>query len=85
MTTLAWRLVRAWRRQWMSLDKEVVPVLLLPDGTLRYGVDAVEHLGRRLAASDIDPATEPSWPEPRPPAPLDGYGRTQLLYPLGAA
>jgi hypothetical protein len=86
MTTLAWRVVRAWRHQWQSLDKEVVPVLLLPDGTLRYGVDAVECLGRRVAASGIDPATQLSWPDPRPPAPVDAYGRAQLLYPpLGAA
>jgi hypothetical protein len=86
MTTLAWRVVRAWRHQWQSLDKEVVPVLLLPDGTLRYGVDAVECLGRRVAASGIDPATQLSWPDPRPPAPVDGHGRAQLLYPpLGAA
>ena len=86
MTTLAWRLVRAWRQQWTATDKEVVPILVLPDGTYRYGVDAVEHVGRRLADSGIDPGTDLSWPQPGPRPPLDGFGRTQVLYdPRGVA
>jgi hypothetical protein len=87
MTSLAWRLVRAWRHQWTEMDKEVVPVLLPQSGEARYGVDAVEHLGRLLQERGIDPSTEPARPQPAtgPRPPLDGHGRTQILYPLGAA
>lgn len=86
MTSLAWRLVRGWRQQWTGLEKEVVPVLMPEKGEARYGVDAVDHLGRLLLERGVDPATEPVWPTPGRRPPLDGYGRTQILYPpLGAA
>lgn len=80
MTTTAWRLVRGWREEWSALEKEVVPVLVLPDGEQVYGVDAVEHLGRLVAASGVDPSAELTPPEPGPRPPLDGYGRVQVLY-----
>jgi hypothetical protein len=85
MTTIAWRLVRAWRRQWTAMDKEVVPVLVLPDGGVRYGVDAVEELGRRLVERGVDLTTEPPCPTPGARPPVDGYGRTQVLYPTPEA
>jgi hypothetical protein len=85
MTTIAWRLVRAWRRQWTAMDKEVVPVLVLPDGGVRYGVDAVEELGRRLVERGVDLTTEPPCPTPGARPPVDGYGRTQVLYPTPVA
>ena len=85
MTSLAWRLVRAWRHQWSDLDKEVVPVLLPETGNIRYGVDAVDRLGQLLQERGIDPSAEPVWPQPGTRPPLDGYGRTQILYPLGVA
>lgn len=81
ITTVAWRLVRAWRQQWATFEKEVVPVLVLADGEVRYGVDAVEHLGRAVVDAGLDPAVEPPRREPGPRAPLDGFGRTQVLYP----
>ncbi|GAB3440913.1 hypothetical protein GCM10027517_16100 [Phycicoccus ginsengisoli] len=84
MTSLAWRLVGAWRREWSGFDKEVVPLLVLGDGEVRHGVDAVEHLGRAVMAAGIDPATEPTRREPGPRPPLDGYGRPQVLYPTPA-
>ncbi|MEO6018862.1 MAG: hypothetical protein ABIP45_01275 [Knoellia sp.] len=86
MTSMAWQLVRAWRHQWTDLEKEVVPVLLPETGNIRYGVDAVDHLGQLLMERGIDPSTEPVWPQPGPRPPLDGHGRTQILYgPLGVA
>lgn len=85
MTTLAWRLVRAWRQEWTSMDKQVVPVLVLPDGAVRYGTEAVEHLGREVLDRGLDPGTELVWPEPGPRPPVDGYGRAQVLYPLDVA
>lgn len=85
MTSLAWRLVRAWRHQWTELEKEVVPVLLPETGDIRYGVDAVDQLGQLLQERGIDPSAEPGWPQPGTRPPLDGHGRTQILYPLGAA
>ena len=81
MTTTAWRLVRRWRGEWTAMEKEVVPVLVLPDGEHVYGVDAVEHLGRLVWTSGVDPSAELTWPEPGPRPPLDGYGRVQVLYP----
>jgi predicted DsbA family dithiol-disulfide isomerase len=84
MTTTAWRLVRDWRDGWTAMEKEVVPVLVLPDGEHVYGVDAVEHLGRLVWTSGVDPSAELTWPEPGPRPPLDGYGRVQVLYPATA-
>lgn len=81
MTTTAWRLVRRWREEWTAMEKEVVPVLVLPDGEHLYGVDAVEHLGQALATSGVDPSADLVRPEPGPRPPLDGYGRVQVLYP----
>lgn len=84
MTTTGWRLVRDWRSQWAAMEKEVVPVLVLPDGVHVYGVDALERLGQLLVARGVDVSEEITWAEPGPRPPLDGYGRTQVLYP-GAA
>jgi hypothetical protein len=84
MTTLAWRLVRAWRREWVAFEKEVVPLLVLADGRVRYGVDAVEHLGQAVMDAGLDPAAEPPRREPGPRPPLDGHGRRQVLYPTPA-
>ena len=84
MTSEGWRLVRDWRAQWTALEKEVVPVLRLPDGRHLYGVDVVDHLGQLLVTRGVDPSEELTWPEPGPRPPLDGYGRPQVLYPPAA-
>lgn len=85
MTTVAWKLVLGWRRLWTGMEKEVVPILLPEAGGIRYGVDAVEHLGHLVVDRGIDPASEPVRRELGPRPPLDGHGRTQVLYPTPGA
>lgn len=60
VTTGAWRLARAWRREWRGTGKEVVPVLYVDGGEPCFGEDAVARLGDELLARGIDPAVEPS-------------------------
>jgi hypothetical protein len=58
VTTGAWRLARAWRREWRDTGKQVVPVVYVDGGDPFIGEDAVARLGDELRARGIDAAAD---------------------------
>lgn len=85
MTTTAWRLVGDWRAEWARVSHGVVPVLVQDGLPPLVGVDVVTALGELVRRLGIDPARELQWPVAHARRALDGYGRTQVLYPTPAA
>ena len=66
ISTAAWRLGLGWASEWGEDEKGIVPMLVLPDGRVLRGVDAVERLGGELLVERLVPVAPgvSSRPEP---------------------
>lgn len=65
----AYRRVRAWRAEWLALDRPDLPVLLV-DGATLTGLDAVRRLGKELVYRNV--RIEPPVGDPRRYPRVDG-------------
>jgi hypothetical protein len=78
VSTTAWRLIRAWRRQWTH-SGEIVPVVVVEGGPRLHGVEAVEWLGAEAGRRGLDPDGSMHYRRaatrrrPRPSDPVDRY------------
>ena len=43
---------RAWRGQWLALDRPLVPIMVLPDGYVSRGLGALARLGDLVVDSE---------------------------------
>jgi hypothetical protein len=66
ISTAAWRLGVGWSSEWAEDEKGVVPMLVLPDGAILRGVDAVEWLGRQVLDAGPVRAVSHSGARPEP-------------------
>jgi predicted DsbA family dithiol-disulfide isomerase len=41
-------MARAWREQWLALDRPLVPIMVLPDGYVSRGLGALARLGELI-------------------------------------
>lgn len=55
ITTAAYRRISSWRGEWTELGRPDLPVVLI-DGSVQVGVDAVRRLGTEIADAGVDPA-----------------------------
>jgi hypothetical protein len=39
---------RAWREEWLGLDRPLVPIMVLPDGYVSRGLGALARLGELI-------------------------------------
>lgn len=62
ITTEAYRRIRVWRAEWQALGSRALPVVLV-DGAMLNGLDAVRRLGKEISYADAE--VDPELADPR--------------------
>ena len=44
LTTVGWRRIQQWRREWLALPSQVIPAVIGPDQALRPGIEGLRYL-----------------------------------------
>ena len=96
LTTVGWRRIRQWRREWLALPSQVVPAVTGPDQVVRPGIQGLRDLARaphrralpaaparacrNRAAPDTRPADDPGRRDRAAGAAVTGGGPAQARH-----